>query len=237
VVWIPATNPGYILALAVRQALADYVHKHGRAPELILLQNHGVFAGADSSDRMLAVYQRLMTTVDARIGRRPDLSGLLTSYGPSATVAAAIAALAAADSPATVPPRVLFRRNGEIARLTADRHAFTPVVLPLTPDHIVYAGSDFLFVEDERNLTADWRRFTGTFGRQPKLVALRGVGVFGIGPTEKSAATALDLFVDAAKVVCYAEAFGGPLPMSADQVDFINNWEVERYRAQIHMAT
>jgi len=233
-VWIPSINPGYILALAVKEALADFRTRHGTAPEIILLQNHGVFVGGDSSDRVQANYSRLMATIGARIGRHPDLSGAQAKYGASEAVAAELARLAAVGSAPGTSPRALFRRNGEIGRLTANRSAFAPVASPLTPDHIVYAGSDFLFVEDEKTLSADWERFVRDFGRQPKLVALRGMGVFGIGSTEKSAAAALDLFVDAARVVCYAEAFGGPQYMAADKIDFINNWEVERYRAKIH---
>jgi len=234
VAWIPSINPGYILAQAVKDTLVEFRTRRGAAPEIILLQNHGVFVGGDSSDRVQANYSRLMATIGARIGRHPDLSGAQAKYGASEAVAAELARLAAAGSAPGTSPRALFRRNGEIGRLTANRSAFAPVASPLTPDHIVYAGSDFLFVEDEKTLSADWERFVRAFRRQPKLVALRGLGVFGVGTTEKSAATALDLFVDAARVVCYAEAFGGPRYMTADKVDFINNWEVERYRAKIH---
>ena len=50
---------------------------------------------------------------------------------------------------------------------------------------------------------------------------------------ESSAGLAVDLFRDAVKVAIYTKAFGGPSYMSSDQVDFINTWEVERYRSKV----
>ncbi|MFA6508357.1 MAG: hypothetical protein WCT14_19805, partial [Treponemataceae bacterium] len=136
------------------------------------------------------------------------------------------------------PPAVRFAVDAEIARLTASRAAFSVVASPFSPDHIVYAGSDFLFADSVDALEKDYAAFVAKFKRQPKLAAVRGLGVFGIGVgnNEKSAGLAVDLFRDAAKIAAYVEAFGGPRYMTADQIDFINNWEVERYRSKISTA-
>jgi hypothetical protein len=32
----------------------------------------------------------------------------------------------------------------------------------------------------------------------------------------------------------YAESFGGPLPMTREKIDFINNWEAENYRSKLN---
>ena len=70
-------------------------------------------------------------------------------------------------------------------------------------------------------------------GRPPKIAALQGLGVFGIGATEKAASLALDLFIDSVKVAVYSESFGGPRFMTHDEIDFINNWEAERFRTSV----
>ncbi len=111
----------------------------------------------------------------------------------------------------------------------------------MTPDHIVYAGSDPLFVEssteDEKQIAADikaaWDHHLESTGRMPKIAAIKALGIFGIGAGEKAADLALDLFCDAVKVAVYAESFGGVRFMPKDQIDFINNWEVERYRTNV----
>jgi len=59
------------------------------------------------------------------------------------------------------------------------------------------------------------------------------MGIFAAAATEKAANIALDLFRDSVKVAIYAESFGGPLFMTADKIDFINNWEVERFRSSV----
>jgi rhamnose utilization protein RhaD (predicted bifunctional aldolase and dehydrogenase) len=128
-----------------------------------------------------------------------------------------------------------FERNAEIAKFVKDRQSFAPVSSAFTPDHIVYAGSDPLFIGDPENpegLAGDWDKHREKTGRLPKITACRGLGIFGLGNSEKTAQTAVELFIDTVKVAVYAESFGGGRFMDDDQIDFINNWEVERYRAQ-----
>jgi rhamnose utilization protein RhaD (predicted bifunctional aldolase and dehydrogenase) len=65
------------------------------------------------------------------------------------------------------------------------------------------------------------------------VIAVQGVGVFCVGPHQKAADLAYALFLDAVKIAAYSEAFGGPSFMPQDKIDFINNWEVERYRSRV----
>lgn len=230
-IWIPSTNPGYILSKVVKDAMDAYSARRGTAPSLIFLQNHGVFVGADGVAGIDAIYHRIMDALAGRMKRKPALSDAETEFGPSASIAEELARLAL---PAFGPDvAVRFLRNAEFARLTASRAAFAPVSSAYTPDHIVYAGSDPLFVEEAAGLAAAWKTAVAQKGRPPKTIALKGVGVFGVGSGEKAARLALELFADAAKVACYTEAFGGPRFMTQDQIDFINDWEVERYRSKV----
>ena len=52
----------------------------------------------------------------------------------------------------------------------------------------------------------------------------------GVGPTLPETANARLLYRDAQKINWYAKAFGGPLPLNKELVDFILNWEAESYR-------
>ncbi|MDR0553248.1 MAG: class II aldolase/adducin family protein [Treponema sp.] len=235
-VWIPSINPGYILSLAVKRALEECRTRKA----VIFLQNHGVFVGADSPEGIKERYRFIMEKIGSQIKRQPDLSALPgesgAGFGESEKAAAVFAELAG-GSP------VSFLRNREIAALTRSRDAFSPVSSAFTPDHIVYAGSDPLFVELPESeipgvsfagvLERAWKEHVNRTGRAPRIAAVRGMGVFGIAPSDKAVKTALELFIDAVKVAVYAESFGGPLFMSRDKIDFINNWEVERYRSQV----
>ncbi len=52
----------------------------------------------------------------------------------------------------------------------------------------------------------------------------------GVGPTLPETTNAHLLYRDAQKINWYAKAFGGPLPLKKELVDFILNWEAESYR-------
>jgi rhamnose utilization protein RhaD (predicted bifunctional aldolase and dehydrogenase) len=235
--WIPSTNPGYILCKSVKDAWKAHTVKTGRQPAFILLQNHGIFVAADSVAGIDATYKRVTSAINARITRRADFSPLVTDAASEAAAGAEAqkaAGLLARLAGATAPASVHHSVDKELARLTASREAFGVLAKPFSPDHIVYAGSDFLFAEGPGpELEKAYADFVTSHGRAPKLAAVRGLGVFGIGGNDKSARLAVDLFRDAAKIAACAEAFGGPRYMTQDQIDFINNWEVERYRQKI----
>jgi rhamnose utilization protein RhaD (predicted bifunctional aldolase and dehydrogenase) len=236
--WIPSINPGYVLSRVVKSALEGYTAPGGRPADLILLQNHGVFVGADTVEGIKEKYAHVMETVESRVLRKPDLGEGLSSWDYSGEAAGLLAELAGASAGGKAPWKAVFWRNNEIAALVRDRASFHPVSSSFTPDHIVYSGSDPLFVETGTGAVQDllrkaWKKQLEKAHRLPKIAALQGLGVFGIGPSEKAATLALELFMDTVNVAVYAQAFGGERFMSRDQIDFINNWEVERYRSQV----
>ncbi|MDR0624706.1 MAG: class II aldolase/adducin family protein [Treponema sp.] len=231
--WIPSINPGYILSREVKKAAAAFKEVRGKDPDIIFLQNHGVFVGADTVDGVKALYKRIMETLNRKILRKPDLTQRAAAFGISEKLGGELCRLAEKENRA--PWFFHFERNAEIARFVKDRRSFTPVSSAFTPDHIVYAGSEPLFIEDPEDPgspAGDWEKYREKTGRLPKITACQGLGIFGLGNSEKNAETAVELFIDTVKVAVYAESFGGGRFMDDDQIDFINNWEVEHYRAQ-----
>jgi rhamnose utilization protein RhaD (predicted bifunctional aldolase and dehydrogenase) len=241
--WIPVINPGYVLSAVVKEEMEGYLKIHGRPPEVILLQNHGIFVGANAAAEIKKIYRRVMDRIAAEIARgsrrKPDFSDAAEEYGPSAKIGSWLRAALSARYPEGLFVR--FDRNNEVARLVQDSSSFAAVSSAFTPDHIVYAGSDPLFIEgeradaaiDERTVAGAVARHVAKTGRPPRVIAAQGVGVYSAGPHKKAADLARALFLDAVKVAVYSEAFGGPSFMPQDKIDFINNWEVERYRSNI----
>ena len=224
--WIPATNPGYILSRVVKDALSACP---ARPPAIIFLQNHGVFVAANSTDDIKARYEYIMKTIDTKAAAPPSFEDPVSQWGFSAALIPALERITGGSA--------RFARNQAIIGLVHNRASFYPVSSAFTPDHIVYAGSDPLFIETRLDspeivVSAIESRWNQT-ARSPKIIAVQGLGVFGLGVSEKAAGLALALFIDAVKVAAYAKAFGGPRFMPQDQIDFINNWEVERYRTRV----
>jgi rhamnose utilization protein RhaD (predicted bifunctional aldolase and dehydrogenase) len=53
-VFVPYTDPGVPLAQAVRRKTAGFVKKHGRAPRVVLMENHGIITLGRSVEGVLA---------------------------------------------------------------------------------------------------------------------------------------------------------------------------------------
>jgi hypothetical protein len=43
----------------------------------------------------------------------------------------------------------------------------------------------------------------------------------------------MPLFLDTVSIAVYTESFGGPRFMDDAMIDFIRNWEVEKYRSSV----
>jgi rhamnose utilization protein RhaD (predicted bifunctional aldolase and dehydrogenase) len=230
-IWIPPVNPGYVLSKVVKTAMDAYKTKHGGNAAVIFLQNHGVFAGGGSAESVKETYGKIMDDIDIRTGRRPDFSDekRLTTGDPEIEkIIKTLSELAGA---------AVFIQSREIKKLVKDQASFYPVSSAFTPDHIVYSGSDPLFTDAQKDseLKDAWKSHLDKTGIAPKITAVKGLGVFGTAATEKAANLALDLFRDTVKVAVYSQSFGGPLFMTEDKIDFINNWEVERYRTSVSL--
>ena len=230
-VWVPSVNPGYVLSKYVKTEMDAYSKKHHKNASVIFLQNHGVFVGADSVDGMKKQYDEIMNKIGVQIKRKPDFSGLVVTTGSGAegNIREIIEILAGLSGSA------FYMGGGEVAALVKDRSSFEPVSSAFTPDHIVYSGSDPLFTEeaDENGIRSAWNSHAYKTGKVPKITAVQGLGIFGAAGTDKAACYALELFKDTVKIAVYAESFGGPLFMTREQIDFINNWEAERFRLSV----
>ena len=77
----------------------------------------------------------------------------------------------------------------------------------------------------------DIAAFREQYGYSPRVI-VTPEAVFGAGPSQKVADLALLLAQDGALVQQLTEAFGGLRFMTDAAREFIENWEVEAYRAK-----
>ncbi|OPZ25267.1 MAG: Sorbitol-6-phosphate 2-dehydrogenase [Lentisphaerae bacterium ADurb.BinA184] len=107
---------------------------------------------------------------------------------------------------------------------------FAPAIGPLSPDHIVYAKS---YPYTGELTPAAMAGFVRQHGYAPRLAAVAGRAVFGIGDSLKAARAALVAGRDAALVQQLTAAFVGPRCLDERERSFIENWEVESYRQKV----
>ena len=79
VLYIPYDDPGYILFKVVEKSVLEYRKKKGKEPAVILLQNHGVFVGANTIDEVKSIYDDLIGKLDAAYGEEAPIEDLPVS--------------------------------------------------------------------------------------------------------------------------------------------------------------
>ncbi|MCX7003237.1 MAG: SDR family NAD(P)-dependent oxidoreductase [bacterium] len=217
--WIPYTDPGYTLARLMRDELAAYATRHGAQPQVVILQNHGVFVGADALDEIARIYDMLMRRLRAAYKN----AGVATTLREGALDAAAVYDAA---------PRLRGLLGDEARVMVTAVPPFAVAKGPLTPDHIVYAKS---YAHTGALTDEKLDAFAAAHGYRPVIVAQKGA-VYAGGTTLRNARLALALARDAALVQQLAAAFGGPRYLTDRARTFIETWEVESYRQKVSLA-
>ena len=234
-IWIEETEPGYVLAVKCRERIKEYESKTGKRANLLFLQNHGVFFAADSEEELDLLVSSVMGKLEKEIRDIPDLTVLEPKYELVNKISPVLRLLYSANGEASVR----FTLNKEVEKLSASYEAFAELQLPMSPDHIVYCKSKPMFVEDYsiEALREQFRDFEKNNKFLPKVVFVKDVGMFAIGKSPKDASIVTDVWLDAIKILVYSRSFGGVCPMAPQMVDFIANWEVERYRSSVALNT
>ena len=104
---------------------------------------------------------------------------------------------------------------------------------PLIPDQIVYAGSFPVVLESGDDVAAKVADFRAGRGVSPIVAVAPGLASFAVGESEKQAATALGVYVDALTVGEAASRLGRVRAMDQRERRFIETWEAEAYRQQV----
>jgi rhamnose utilization protein RhaD (predicted bifunctional aldolase and dehydrogenase) len=210
--WVEYIDPGYTLCMEVRERIEQYKATNGREPALLVLQNHGIFISADTADEVRTLYTHFMNTVKDEY-EKAGISLRLSIEDVSA-------------SPETEEKiKVVF---GDDAAFLASSGKFAIAPGPITPDHLVYSKA-FPYIGTLTDIGVE--AYKTERGYAPKVV-VAGDRVYGIGNSQKNAGLALELAQDGALVMQLSEAFGGINYMTDTQREFIENWEVESYRAK-----
>ena len=273
-VWIPVTDPGYTLASVIRECLggrgggdaseaaegsAGATGAVGavKAPDYILLANHGVFVGGEDAREIRAKYDRLDRVLRDYVGREPEAMprrGEIPARWDA--WAAAVRSCHGEDAAA------VWVQGGELERRLESRAAAEPLMGCLTPDHIVYAGPGALYAGDLEGAGAEvagpggngapgaggvsersgrsaapgpaegLQGYRSRWGKPPNVILLPG-GALAAASGEKALNNAVLLLENALEVCAYTESFGGPRFLEERFVRFIVDWEVEAYRSKV----
>ena len=228
--YIEYTDPGYTLFKKVYERIKAFKAIRGQEPEVIFLQNHGVFVAADTTEEIDRIYADMMARLAQCVKPLPD--------GVGEKVPASVTEIIPAI-------RQILSRGGrglktlQVTRnALVDRYLENPeaVLLPFTPDIIVYCKSEYVVLDSDdlvQEAEEKIEAYIARRGHTPKVLLVKGIGLVAVGDSAKNAGIITEVFLDAMKVAFYASSFGGAHGMEPAWIDFIDNWEVENYRRKV----
>ena len=231
-VWIPLIKPGITLALACSVLFNDFFKSYEKYPQLVFLQNHGVFVAADTVAEIDEIMKNVYNKLKESVKEEPDFEIVPFDRKKACEMAPALRMLYSSEGMSVVK----FHANKLTQRFVANKNAFEPLIKPFSPDHMVYYNDEPMYIKTDDDLMTAFSDFEKRKGYKPKIVAVQDLGVFALGKNEKEAEQARLLFIDAMKVALYAESFGGALSMTDELIDFISGWEAESYRSKVALS-
>jgi rhamnose utilization protein RhaD (predicted bifunctional aldolase and dehydrogenase) len=225
-VWIAVTKPGLILAQVCDKLFNAHATNKGNYPQLVFLENHGVFSAANTTDEIDSLMEHVVKKIKGSITRTPDFSDIMIHDNFSQSLNIGIEEKTSFN----IDIHIHFCTSTQVLEFVSSPDSFKPLLKPFTPDHIVYCKGEPLFIELNADISAELSEFSAGNRYRPSIVAIRGLGFLAIGKTRKETERALMLFKDAIKIAVYAESFGGVSPLDGEFTEFILNWEAETYR-------
>lgn len=218
--WVPYIDPGYTLSMAVRRKLQEWKARTGRQPNIIFLENHGVFVAGDDPAEIRRHYAQIMTQL-TQWCRDHDVD---RSRPP-------IRLISNVDDCEHHQKQIDEAFGRPMHTLIAER--FEVPAGPLTPDHMVYAKAEPMNGPvNAENLKAYLTRC----GFLPRILQTTHHTI-AAADSPRAARLAMDLAVDGAWVITMSRAFGGPQFMTDQARRFIESWEVESYREKVATAS
>ena len=235
--YIPYCDPGYTLFKKVYDEIQAYKAVRGTEPQVIFLQNHGIFVAADTVAEIDRIYDSIMSsleTIPGSLKKCPEEESAVSDSASS--VVESIPAIRQILSRGGRGLKTLKVTSDELALHFAEsKENFAKVAVPFTPDIIVYCKSHYIWLEDADVAKAEKaiEEYVAKYGHTPKVILIKGIGLVAVGDNAKNAGIITEVFCDAMKVACGAQAFGGQHGMEPAWVNFIDTWEVENYRRKV----
>jgi NAD(P)-dependent dehydrogenase (short-subunit alcohol dehydrogenase family)/rhamnose utilization protein RhaD (predicted bifunctional aldolase and dehydrogenase) len=237
--FVPYSDPGFVLFKIIAEEIGKYNQKFGCDPQIVLIQNHGIFAAADSTDEIHRIYADVESKLKATFAQFPVLEEMPVS-DKMFEILPAVRMLLSEEK---LKVATAFN-NSFISNYISDKETWTNgISRPFNPDQMVYCLAEYLFIENSstsEEIIAETKAKITEFklrrGAMPKIIFIRNEGVIAAEDSAVSVAYLKDMVTDFCQISSYSENFGGRHPMTPEQVAFIENWEVENYRKKVSLG-
>ncbi|MGC9354131.1 MAG: SDR family NAD(P)-dependent oxidoreductase [Mariniphaga sp.] len=237
--FVPYSDPGYILFKIIAEKIAEYNQKFNSDPQIVLIQNHGIFVAANTTDEIKGIYAGIETKLKSTFTVFPESEELSVSE-KMAEVLPAVRMLLSEEK---LKVATAFNSSWISGFITNKQKFDEWLARPYNPDQMVYCLSEYLFVESDstaEDIIAEAHskieEFRNRRGMLPKIIFIQNEGVIAAEDSAVSVGYLKDMVNDFCQIAKLTENFGGPHPLTTEQVAFIENWEVENYRKKVSLG-
>lgn len=237
--YIPYTDPGYVLFMVIDAEIKKYKEKFNAEPKIVLLQNHGIFVAADTTEEIDVIYADVKKKLESAFESFPiveeiEVSEKLVEVLPAVRMLLSEEKLKVATA----------LNSSWVANFITSKEAFDKgIAKPFNPDQMVYCLSEYLFIKNNSSVDtiieeakAKIADFKTRKSAVPKVIFIQNEGVIVAEDSPVSVGYLKDLVNDFCQISTLSENFGGPHPLTPEQAAFIENWEVENYRKKVALG-
>jgi rhamnose utilization protein RhaD (predicted bifunctional aldolase and dehydrogenase) len=231
--WVPYTDPGYMLAKRIARLVERYQGQFGKSPAILFLHKHGLFITSNSAEGALRLVRRVISRCNSKL-RQPEAGS--TEFIRQEEISDIKLRIERGYFEGVGErTRIWYYYNDAIADFLRQKDAKKMLSGALTPDELVYANGPAMWVETQSDSQSIAKRLKRQIerGKKPSAAFLvKNVGLFVAG-TEKIAPTVRDIVLYSIFIRTNAHRMGGICTLNKRQEDFINNWESETFRKKL----
>ncbi|MHC4432821.1 MAG: class II aldolase/adducin family protein [Planctomycetota bacterium] len=230
--WVPYTDPGFMLARRIARLVEDYQGKFGKSPAILFLHKHGLFITAETADGALRLVRRVIKRCSDPLSQ--PKAGISRPVDEDKVGAAKLCIERAFSEATGEDVTIWYYLNDPIADFLRQKEAKKMLSGSLTPDELVYANGAAMWVErcNSQSIARRLRRQIKAGKKHSVAFLVKGAGLFVAG-TEKMAPTVRDIVLYSIFIRTNAHRMGGILTLNKRQEDFITNWESEAFRKKL----
>lgn len=232
--WVPYTDPGFMLAKRISKLVEDYRNRQGCDPAILFLAKHGVFVSAGTADAALKLVHKVTKLCSSKL-TWPKMRKLKRPVERDILAAKSAIRKAVFDATGRYQPVIYFPPSTAVAAFMRRKDAAKLLnTAALNPDEQIYANGSAMWLEscDVGRIAA---KLKGRIKRAQKPAAafvVKGLGLF-IAADKKIAPVVAEITDGSLLVRMHAAKFGGVLALTKRQQEFIDNWESEAFRKKV----
>ncbi len=232
--WVPYTDPGFLLAKKISRLVKSYQKQHGIKPAVMFLEKHGLFVTAGTANAALKVVRKVIKLCKSKLNEPKAGKGKRIADSDITAAKAAIRK-AVLDAAGETLPVTYFPKDKVVSAFIARKDAAKLLATPaLNPDELVYANGAAMWLDtcDVETVTKKLKSMIGKGLKPSAAFVVKGLGLF-VAADKKTTPVIGEIAAGSLQIRMHAAGLGGILALNKRQQDFIANWESEAFRKEL----